>query len=103
MKKKSYKLAQLEKNRFSIVTDNLDECYICHRPKDHLHEVFGGNNRINSMKYGCVIPLCECCHSKLHKHGKLDEELKKKLEKAFLQIYNCDVEYFRSIFYINYL
>ena len=103
MKSKSYKLAKLEKNRYSIVTDKLDECYICHSFKHHLHEVFGGNNRVNSMRYGCVIPLCFHCHALLHKHGEMDLELKKELEKAFLDVYKCDINYFRSIFHINYL
>lgn len=64
MKKKSAKLAKLEKNRFSVFTDNLDKCYLCPNKKDHLHEIFAGRNRQNSMKYGFVLPLCEKCHSK---------------------------------------
>ena len=66
MKKKSYKLNKLEKNRTSILTNKLDRCYICGRPKEHLHEVFFGKNRINSMKYGCIAPLCASCHNKVH-------------------------------------
>lgn len=31
LKQKSSKLAKLERNRFSIITDKLDECYICKR------------------------------------------------------------------------
>lgn len=64
MKTKSSKLAKLEKNRFSVFTDNLDKCYLCPNKKDHLHEVFAGRNRQNSMKYGFVLPLCEKCHRK---------------------------------------
>lgn len=64
IKNKSSKLAKLEKNRFSIFTDNLDKCYFCENKKDHLHEVFAGRNRQNSMKYGFVLPICEKCHSK---------------------------------------
>lgn len=64
MKNKSSKLANLEKNRFSIFTDNLDKCYFCPNKKDHLHEIIAGRNRQNSMKYGFVLPLCEKCHRK---------------------------------------
>lgn len=64
MKKKSAKLAKLEKNRFSVFTDNLDKCYLCPNKKAHLHEIFAGRNRQNSMRYGFVLPLCEKCHSK---------------------------------------
>ncbi len=62
MKNKSSKLSKLEKNRFSVFTDNLDKCYLCSNKKDHLHEIFAGRNRQNSMKYGFVLPLCEQCH-----------------------------------------
>lgn len=103
MKKKTNKLIKLEKNRYSIITDNLEECFICHRPKDHLHEVFYGNNRINSMKYGCVIPICSYCHSKVHNNIQLDLKLKKMLKRAFLEYYKCDEDYFINIFHINYI
>lgn len=74
IKKKSSKLAKLERNRYSIITYNLDICYICkkHR-RDHLDEVFGGRNRQTSMKFGLVIPICFKCHRKL-----TDNPLKKK-------------------------
>lgn len=74
IKQKSNKLAKLERNRFSIITYNLDICYICqkHR-KDHLDEVFGGRNRQTSMKFGLVIPICFKCHREL-----TDNPLKKK-------------------------
>lgn len=103
MKNKSYKISKLEKNRYSIITDDLDRCFICKRPKNHLHEVFYGNNRINSMKYGCIVPLCSACHTKIHNDIYLDMEIKKALEKAFIEAYNCDIEYFINIFHINYL
>lgn len=102
MKKKTNKLIKLEKNRYSIITDNLDECFICHRSKDHLHEVFYGNNRVNSMKYGCIIPLCFYCHSKVHNDIQLDLKLKKVFKKAFLEYYKCNEDYFINIFHINY-
>ena len=103
MKRKTYKLSKLEKNRKSIVTDNLDVCFICGRTKDHLHEVFYGNNRINSMKYGCIIPICGFCHQQIHNDIQLDYKIKKLVEKAFLKVYKCDEDYFVSIFHFNYL
>lgn len=63
IKKKSNKLAKLERNRFSVFTNNLNMCYLCGRKKDDLHEIFGGRNRINSIKYGFILPLCRECHS----------------------------------------
>lgn len=63
LRQKSNKLAKLERNRKSVFTDNLDICYLCGRKKNDLHEVYAGRNRINSIKYGFVLPLCRECHS----------------------------------------
>lgn len=64
MKKKSSKLAKLEKSRYSIFTNDFTKCYYCKRqgPVD-IHEVYGGSNRQRSMKYGLCVPLCRSCHS----------------------------------------
>lgn len=40
IKQKSSKLAKLEKNRFSILTNNLEKCYFCNNKKMELHEAF---------------------------------------------------------------
>ncbi len=63
MHNKSKKMTKLEKNRKSVFTDNLDICYLCGKKKNDLHEVFGGRNRINSIKYNFILPLCRECHS----------------------------------------
>ena len=65
MRKKSNKLAKLEKNRYSIFTDNYNVCYYCnnHIGRLDMHEVYGGSNRQRSMKYGLCVPLCRRCHS----------------------------------------
>lgn len=63
MRNKSNKLAKLERNRKSVFTDDLEYCYICGKKKNDLHEVYAGRNRINSIKYGFVLPLCRQCHS----------------------------------------
>lgn len=97
--KKSSKLIKLEKNRFSIITDNLNICIICNNSKNHLHEVYFGNNRQNSMKYGCVIPLCFNCHNMIHNNIDLDLYWKKKMQIKFEETYDED---FLSIFYKNY-
>ena len=91
----------LERNRKSILTDDLTRCYLCGKPKNHLHEVFFGKNRVNSMKYACVVPLCASCHSKVHSNIQIDLELKKVCQRAFIEVYE-DVD-FLSIFHRNYL
>ncbi len=68
MKKKSNKLAKLEKKRFSIITNDLKHCYICSEQgkknvlKDDLHEIYGGSNRKRSIENGLVVPLCRKHH-----------------------------------------
>ena len=67
MKKKSSKLAKLEKNRYSIFTNDFNNCYYCHinygKSELDIHEVYGGSNRITSIKNGLCVPLCRRCHS----------------------------------------
>lgn len=97
--KKNYKITKLERNRFSIITDNIDYCIICGRTKQELHEVIFGKNRLNSMKYGLVIPLCAEHHREIHKNSELDRYYKKLAQIKFEETYDDD---FLSIFYKNY-
>lgn len=63
LKQKSTKLAKLERDRFSLFTDDLEHCIICGKSPVNKHEIFGGSaNRKKSMEYGLVIPLCTCEH-----------------------------------------
>lgn len=89
----------LEYKRFSIITDDLEHCYICGGKKEHLHEVIFGKNRVNSMIYGLVIPVCSKCHDYIHNNIKLDNELKVLAQTKFEETYEED---FLSIFHKNY-
>jgi len=101
MKKRSSKLNKLERNRFSIITNDLDHCILCGKTKNHLHEVIYGKNRLNSIKYGLVIPLCFNCHNAIHNDIKLDLAYKKIAQDRFVKHYpELD---FLSIFHKNYL
>ena len=89
IKKKSSKLAKLERNRFSIITYNLDICYVCQEhKKDHLDEVFGGRNRQTSMKYGLVIPICFQCHRKLTDNPLLKKDIQEEAKQIFIKKYS---------------
>ena len=82
--KVSYKQKKLENNRFSIFTNKFDECYYCKRKikeneKLDLHEVYGGSNRIRSIKNGFVVPLCRLCHS----NEEIIQYLRIKLQKEY--------------------
>lgn len=106
MKKKTYKLAKAERKRKSIIYNDLTHCAVCGSLYNiNLHEVFYGKNRINSIKYGCVMPLCPEHHTygkfAIHNNKDMDLFYKKmfqeELEKSITR------EEFISIFHINYL
>lgn len=107
IKKKSKKLAKLEKNRFSIITKDLENCYLCTKqgikniPKDDLHELIEGKNRQISMKYGLVIPICRKCHEIVTNDKTLQDKLHKVAQKEFKKHYKT--ENFVQIFGKNYL
>lgn len=107
IKQKSNKLAKLERNRFSIITKNLEHCYICYKkgmkniPKDDLHELLEGKNRQVSMKYGLVIPICRKCHNLVTNDKTLQDKLHKVAQKEFEKHYKT--ENFIQIFGQSYL
>lgn len=83
---KSSKITKLERNRTSIFTDDLEHCIICGNKKDNLHEIIYGRNRLNSMKYGFVIPLCFNHHvgnRGIHSNRDLDLFYKRKCQEYF--------------------
>lgn len=83
IKKRSYKLAKLERNRFSVFTKDLEHCILCGKKKEHLHEIFFGSNRKNSIECGFVIPLCSECHSEMHKNHDWQDFWHKKGQLYF--------------------
>lgn len=101
IKQKSNKLAKKEKNRFSIITTDLEKCYLCKAKKEDLHEIYEGKNRQLSMKYGLVIPLCRKCHISVTNNKTLQEKLHKVGQKVFKKYYKT--ENFVKIFGKNYL
>ena len=101
MKYKTNKLRQLEKSRKSVITVDLERCYICKRPKDDLHEIFPGRNRLNSIKYGFVLPLCRYHHQMIHTNSKMANEFKKECQKIYEKDHSR-AEWF-EVFKKNYL
>lgn len=103
LKNRTSKQAKLERDRFSILTNDLDHCVICGSNKDHLHEVFFGRNRLNSIKYGLVIPLCSLHHMEMHRNKERQEYWHVVAQKRFMEYYHKSIDEFRNIFKINYL
>lgn len=89
LKKKSNKLKKLESKRFSILTDNMQICYICNKArKDDLHEIFEGSNRQTCMKWGLVIPICRKCHNKWKINKEIKEAVRKQAKEKFYKLYS---------------
>ena len=102
MHNKSKKLTKLERNRASVFTDDLEHCYLCGKKKNDLHEIFGGRNRLNSIKYNLVLPLCRECHSLNQNNPFFNDYWHKQGQEYF----ECNIgsrEEFIAIFRRNYL
>ena len=102
MHNKSKKLTKLEKNRKSVFTDDLEHCYLCGKKKNDLHEIFGGRNRLNSIKYNLVLPLCRECHSLNQNNPFFNDYWHKRGQEYF----ECNISSrgeFIKVFRRNYL
>lgn len=58
MKNKTSKLRNLEKNRYLIFINNMEDCYLCDDKADNWQEIYSGGNRKMSMTNGFCIPIC---------------------------------------------
>lgn len=100
IRKKSKKMAKLERNRFSIVQKDNSYCFLCgvsnKVAKLDKHEAFGGRNRHLSMKYGLVYYLCRKCHSEEKINKEMREDLQNLAKAHFIKEY--PKEDFREIF-----
>lgn len=74
MKSKSNKLAKLERNRFSVFSDNKEEYIVCKSTYQLTwHEIYSGSYRQRSMKYGFCLRLCLSCHMRYQEDVKFNE------------------------------
>lgn len=106
IRKRTYKQAKREKQRFSIIYHDLDKCCVCGTKIGIiLHECIYGRNRQNSIKYGLVIPLCVNCHTGtngIHNNYELDSYYHKLAQCKWEQVYG-NRDDFICIFKNNYL
>lgn len=95
IKKKSSKLATMERKRFSILTIDMEHCYVCIKEnkvkkKKHIHEIFGGRNRQISIQHGFCIAICEECHDRTEIDMEFDRELKRECQSKFEEKHTRD-------------
>ncbi|MBR1540716.1 MAG: hypothetical protein IJ629_06165 [Clostridia bacterium] len=87
LKKKSNKLAKLERGRKSILTKNMKDCYLCppsrKKKATSIHEIFKGSNRLQSIKNDFCVPLCDDCHRHTEECYELLNFLQRECQKEF--------------------
>lgn len=103
MKTKSNRLAKLERNRFSVFTNNKDKCMFCPATTNLTwHEIFRGRNRANSMKYGFCLRMCLNCHEEKQDDVFFNNFWHRKAQLYFEE-YIGSKEEFLKIFRRNFL
>lgn len=92
MAKKSLK----EKYKRSIMTDDLEHCYVCGRDAVHYHHIFGAHNRDHATEDGLFIGMCLDCHIRVHNEPsqRLNYDLKRQAQLVYEQTHTHD-EWFK--------
>lgn len=104
IKVRTYKQSRKEKERFSIIYNNLSKCCVegCSTPFNHVekNEVFEGAYRKRSMFYGAVCPFCKNHHELFHNNILFNLEFKLLFQEKYVKKYS--LEWFISTFGQNY-
>lgn len=83
MRYKTNKTLKLERNRKSILTDDLSKCFICGKSPVDIHEIYGAGNRKMSMRNNFCVPLCRQCHQLATLNYGLNMRLKMICQEKF--------------------
>ena len=103
MQNKSNKLASLERNRYSVFSNDTKKCYLCgSKYKLTWHEIYAGRNRQNSMKYGLCLRMCLNCHSR-NQNNAIFNEFWHKQGQIYWEDFIGTREEFIKVFRRNYL
>lgn len=104
IKKRTYKLAKSEKERFSIIYNDLSKCCVdgCKTPyyKVEKNEVYSGSFRNRSIKYGAVCPMCKTHHDLFHNNNLFNLQYKVLFQQELVSCYSLD--WFIKTFGQNY-
>lgn len=73
----------------SIITNDLEHCFVCGRPFPQYHHCINGANKKKAEQYGLIIPLCmnhhtgaEGVHTKPEKMLACRQMAQKKFEET---------------------
>ena len=94
------------KKLYSVLTDDLEHCYITGSNTIAIHHVFGGPDRKVSERYGFLVPLRPDWHNLssygVHQNRELDLRFK-RLAQGYYEDHIGSREQFRQEFGRNYL
>ena len=90
MKNKTYKLKKLEKNRWSILTNDMEHCFVCENSFVDIHEIYGGSHRKTSMANGFCVPLFRKHHEYVTLNADGSNYLKQKCQHEFEKTHTRD-------------
>ena len=102
IKKRTYKIAKAEKNRFSIIYHDLTKCCVCGSTNGiEINEIYEGSYRQLSIDHGMVAPMCHIHHKIFHKDRLMSLYYKAFFQKEFEKTHS-QTEFLR-IFKKNYI
>ena len=94
IRKRTYKLAKNEKERFSIIYKDLSKCCVkgCTTPyyQVEINEIFEGSFRNRSIKNGAICPMCKNHHNLFHSNMKFNIEYKILFQKKYVNEYSLE-------------
>lgn len=89
------------------IISNSNFCYICGKPKEHIHHVIFGSKRQLADQDGLTVPLCSSCHNAIHNSpNKFDRDMCESLKKIGQERWEStygDREQFRKRYGKSYL
>lgn len=84
IKKRTSKQAKKEKNRFSIIYQDLKKCCICgSKTGVELNEIYEGAYRQTSIRLGMVAPFCHKHHQRFHNDRAFNLKYKSMFQREY--------------------
>lgn len=90
--------------KFSIITKDLNTCFLCGQYATDVHHVVHGCGRRKlADEDRLTVGLCHRCHMLLHDKGNFDRELQKIGQKTWMEHYHKTINDFIDRFGKSYL
>ena len=90
--------------KFSIITKNLDVCFLCGQYATEVHHaVHGCGRRKLADEDRLTVGLCRRCHTNLHDKGTCDRELQKIAQHIWMEHYHKTIDEFIARYGKSYI